>query len=495
MRSPSLLLSAAALYLLTACASAGPASDAPFKIAELTTLELDDEVLDLLGQSAPVNPRDGAPYRTFSIELKQKQTLHLKASADFRPSIALFAPDGTLLGLVDDADSAGQNEIDLISPIPQDGRYLIVISSSRRGEFGSFRLNAELFDRQAQLAIPASIQTNLLNTGRIHPRTGAPMNSFFFDVQEPTLLDIRLGSVHFDTFLSLFDAESGQLLAENDDADGTLNSRIITNIEPGSYELWVSAWSSDARGQFALSIEEANIRLSDSFILGEPYLGLLDVDLETTPSTDRRRGIPLSFELHEPASLVASMSSEALEPYLYLTDDQDRVLVENDQPSGLFTMDPRIAINLTPGKYTLWASSYSPSAGLFQIETFLGPPAQGGPIELDSITEGVLTEGVERFAPRDTNILYYTFELDEQTGVLIDLRSADFDSFLILEDASGSIIEENDDHGAGLDAQISRILPPGAYRIGATCYSGQCLGRFRLQLRQTSADLGARAQP
>lgn len=483
----------AAALLLSACAASAPSKGAPFKIAELSQIELDDETVDLLSESAPVNPRDGAPYRTFAIDLHQKQTLHLNVRADFSPSIAIFAPGGTLVGLANDTTSTGQNEIDLISHIPRDGRYIVVVSSSSRGEFGSFQLNATLFDGQNELAIPDSIRTNLLNTGRTHPTTGAAMNSFFFDVPDHMIVDIRLASHQFDTFLSLVDAANGQILAENDDADDTLDSRIITSLEPGSYEIWASAWSSDSRGQFSLSIQEADLKLSDSFVLGAPYLGLLGADLQPIPSTGRR-GIPLPFELNGPAALIASMDSEALDSYLYLTDSQGRVRIENDDATGLFTMNSRFAINLEPGQYTLWASSYSPSAGLFEIETSLGPYSQGGTIELDSTIEGVLTDDAELSNYRDTKTLYYTFDVKEMTGVVIDLRSSDFDSFLILENSDGGFLEEDDDHGAGLDAQISRVLQPGTYRIGVTCYSGECFGRFSLQLRQAINVLGTNAQ-
>lgn len=478
-------------YVLTACATSG--TDAPFKITELARLNLEDETLDMLGESAPVNPRDGAPYRTFAIDLKQAQTVHFNVSASFSPSIALFSPDGTLLSLVNDTSSSGQNEIDLISPVPRDGRYLVVVSSSGRGEYGSFRLNAELFDRQNELTIPGNIRTSLINSGQTHPTTGAPMNNFFFKISTPSILEINLSSHHFDTFLSLVDAEDGKVLAENDDAADTLDSRIITSLEPGRYEIWASAWSTDARGQFSLSIQEADLHLSDSFTLGEPYLGLLGGDVQPIQSTGRN-GVPLRFQLDEPVALIASMSSEAFDSYLYLMDSRGRIILENDDASGIFTLNSLIAANLEPGEYTLWASSYSPSSGTFQLDTSLGEFTQSGPIELNSTIEGVLTPQAEHSSTRDTNILYYSFEVQEQTGVQIDLRSRDFDAYLLLEDGNGMLIEENDDNEHSLDSQISRVLLPGAYRVGVTCYAGDCLGRFTLQLRETSGGIGIQAR-
>lgn len=66
----------------------------------------------------------------------------------------------------------------------------------------------------------------------------------------------------------------------------------------------------------------------------------------------------------------------------------------------------------------------------------------------------------------------------------IDLRSADFDAYLRLEDPSGKQIAENDDGGGGVkgtDAQIVfKAERNGEYTIAATSYNGTGKGKYTL---------------
>ena len=81
---------------------------------------------------------------------------------------------------------------------------------------------------------------------------------------------------------------------------------------------------------------------------------------------------------------------------------------------------------------------------------------------------------------------FYSFSLDQQADVQIDLTSAT-DTYLFLLQGSGTdetIIEHDDDGGpTGYDSRIARALSPGSYTIEATTYGFRRTGNFTLTLQ------------
>ena len=79
---------------------------------------------------------------------------------------------------------------------------------------------------------------------------------------------------------------------------------------------------------------------------------------------------------------------------------------------------------------------------------------------------------------------YYSFRLSQLASVTIDLTSS-VDTFLALRNGSGTgagLIEEDDDGGPGVNAQITRSLAAGAYTIEATTFVARRTGSFTLML-------------
>ena len=81
---------------------------------------------------------------------------------------------------------------------------------------------------------------------------------------------------------------------------------------------------------------------------------------------------------------------------------------------------------------------------------------------------------------------FYSFSLDQQADVQIDLTSAT-DTYLFLLQGSGTdgtIIERDDDGGpTGYDSRITQALSPGSYTIEATTYGSRRTGNFTLTLQ------------
>jgi hypothetical protein len=75
---------------------------------------------------------------------------------------------------------------------------------------------------------------------------------------------------------------------------------------------------------------------------------------------------------------------------------------------------------------------------------------------------------------------------------VIDLRSSDFDAFLILQDAAGQTLLTDDDSGEGTNARIGYQVTSGTtYRIVANSYGGtRTTGTYRISVRLASGAHG-----
>lgn len=77
--------------------------------------------------------------------------------------------------------------------------------------------------------------------------------------------------------------------------------------------------------------------------------------------------------------------------------------------------------------------------------------------------------------------------VSETGSYRIDLRSLEFDAYLVLTDSHGTILAENDDGGADLDARLEGTLPAGTeFRIQVCALHGE-RGRFSLSMHPVEA--------
>src|SRR5262249_33979144 len=82
----------------------------------------------------------------------------------------------------------------------------------------------------------------------------------------------------------------------------------------------------------------------------------------------------------------------------------------------------------------------------------------------------------------------YTFNATAGQPVVISLNSTDFDTYLYLLDATGSVIAQNDDSAPGGSSRIPAnsgffILPAsGTFTIEVTAFSGSGVGNYALSL-------------
>jgi len=173
------------------------------------------------------------------------------------------------------------------------------------------------------------------------------------------------------------------------------------------------------------------------------------------------------------------LTSSAFDAYLILTDAIGNVIEENDDGGG--NLNSRIVRTLAAGTYRIRTTTYDPGAtGAYRLSVVADLCSVVRPIAVGDTMSGTLTAASclagAWFEDR------WSLSLAASTSVRIDLTSSAFDAFLVLADASGNIIETNDDAGGTSDSRIVRTLAAGTYRIRASTHDAGATGTYQLSV-------------
>ena len=330
-------------------------------------------------------------------------------------------------------------------------------------------------------------------------REGSYAKFYSFTLPRETEVQIDLASGQ-DTYLYLLegDLETGRLLLENDDVDsGNRDSRIAATLAAGEYIIDAATYSADITGEFSLNIalptKAGNSCLED--------LGLLTNEITRTGAwatgcdSIRREGshaFYYSFTLEREVNVQIDVASSQ-DPYLYLlsgSHETGQVLLENDDADA-DNHDSRISTTLEPGDYTIEVSTYSAGeTGDFTLSIELLPPDDGCAEDLGLIVDEVSrtstwSEDCSSIHREGSFARYYTFTLEDQTVIQIDVASPQ-DPYVYLIAGlrrTGQVLQENDDVERGnVNSRIVADLPAGDYTVEATTYDDGAIGRFAVRI-------------
>lgn len=310
-----------------------------------------------------------------------------------------------------------------------------------------------------------------------------------------TAQDVRIEAMAIgggDPSITL-ETPDGEVLAENDDVDGTLNSRIETTLEPGDYCLRLApVGNPDMRATVQVS------RMDQPALLPAPVDLTINACTPDTPARDLAGGPldlalaqgPVSqetgaaveylrFVLDQDASVTLRAVSEELDPFMKLFDGAGAMIAENDDADGL---NSRLDF-LTPlaaGAYCIGVTPLSAREGAITVsaegldrDSYLRaawrkgempPPAgQGYPMqELD------LARDRETVLLHDGSAQWLSFEMPAAGVLIVDAfgQSVGVDTKLALFGPNGALLGENDDANGTTDAQLGPLLlEAGRYRM------------------------------
>ncbi len=220
-----------------------------------------------------------------------------------------------------------------------------------------------------------------------------------------------------------------------------------------------------------------------------------------------------SFTLDEEREVTIDLESDG-DPYLYLREGSARnwsSLHENDDiERGGVNLNSHISETLPAGTYTIEATTYDEEqtgsftltiSGLLGTTTDPDPDPDPDACAVTAITAddspvtGAWITDCQSQVPDRGYARYYSFTLDQQSQVTIDLQST-VDPFLYLRRGtatSGAALHENDDvdqPGGNYNSQISQTLAAATYTIEAATFDDDETGAFTLTISGLSGDGG-----
>jgi len=414
------------------------------------------------------------------------------ASGDFDPTLYLLDQSGNTIALDSDGggSAATQKRSEMRAQLSP-GNYTVEIFSPVASG-GNYAFNYQFAPGAPQ---PCSTRAATLGTpvaGTLAPTSCRDNSLGLADLYNVTLpaagtLDVVLSSSAFSGRLAIRDAKDNLILMTEGDAGLGFNT-IATDLPAGLYTLVASAISGSGAYQLTadlLAHAIAPCTYVQPVDSNGGYIAILGQGSCKGPN-----GQPLDFfQFTIPADSVvlAVMTSSQVDGHLSLTDTAGNVL-RSDEDSYA-PNDPLIVQYLPAGTYQLQARAASATAGgIYEVDV----RSTAGPRPPFCTPQAGLSLGASINATLSyTSCQYtdatfadiYSFNLAAATTVDLRLDSAAFDAYLILLDASGNVVAQDDDSGGGANSWIHQALPAGTYYAVAKPFSGYYnVGAYTLSL-------------
>jgi len=325
------------------------------------------------------------------------------------------------------------------------------------------------------IALPQIVSGNLSNTApNAHCNFGSPADRWSFTLSAPTTVTIALSSSAFDTFVCLFDS-TNNLLVQDDDSGGNLNSQATISLPLGKYFIEATSFSGSGTGNYTLSLQSATIASPGPISVGQTVVGNLST---SAPKGQCKFGsTPVdrySFSFNSPptTTLTIDLASSAFDTFVCLLNSANQVIASDDnQGSGT---NSRLVVTLTTGSYFIEVTTQSSggTGGIYTLSLQSGLPPHK-PIILSQTLSGNLSstaaEGQCKFG--STPVVRYGFTLPATTTLTIDLASPAFDTFVCLLNSANQVIISDDNSGPGTNSRLVVTLPAGSYFIEVTTQS------------------------
>lgn len=297
--------------------------------------------------------------------------------------------------------------------------------------------------------------------------------SWSFTLDAAASVSVSVASAH-NAFIYLIDADTGVVVTSG----SAIGSR---RLEAGSYVIEVTTATARTTGDFTLTVDvTSRSRVSISGLAG---------GTETPEAGDDDATVTSGFTVM-PANAVCTAEPAGAT----VTDGPGGArTVSYDVPAGTSV---EVTVTCRSGSHfatraVQFAADDAPDAA--ECDDPLGTLRNGAVSRSGRLDSSSGCRSLGRYGGRGSDSRYagrHTFTLSAAGWVTIDLESAGaggdrIDAYLVLmngaDPAGGTVLERNDDSGAGLNSRIvRRFLQPGRYTIEATTWGARDVGGYRL---------------
>jgi hypothetical protein len=286
-------------------------------------------------------------------------------------------------------------------------------------------------------------------------------------------VQLNLNSAAFDAYLQVVNANTGQVIAYNDDFNG-LNSQLTFTTQAGiDYIVRATSYGSSAIGAYSLVSNIGDLTSATSINPNQTFSGTL---VTTDPANSLRPGSLydgyLLTNLLAGEQVQVNLNSGAFDAYLQIVNAATgEVIAENDNFSGT---NSQASFTAQVGvDYIARATSFVGAAtGAYTLTTSSAEALSG---TLDS-TDPTNPTRTDTF--RDD---YLLTNLVAGQSVKLNLNSTAFDAYLqVVNAATGEVIAENDNF-SGTNSQLTFTTQAGVdYIVRATSSALGSTGAYSL---------------
>ena len=255
---------------------------------------------------------------------------------------------------------------------------------------------------------------------------------------------ITLVSEDFDAYLRL-EESLGNILVEDDDGAGSLNSRIGPYELPfsGVYTIVATSLSGRDTGNYTLSLTRPEFQRIE-------YTQQITGELTSGEST-----LDYTFTAQAGDVVSISLSSDDFDSYLRLTRDGVELTSNDDGGSNLNSRIGPYTLTET-GEYIINVSAYDSKDGAYTLTLDRIRPIE---IEIDQTSKAEIS---------GSKGLYFRFE--GSAGQLVDIRvdtGDNLDTYLTLIGPDSYEITSDDDSGGRVDPAVNSVMltQDGTYYI------------------------------
>lgn len=194
-----------------------------------------------------------------------------------------------------------------------------------------------------------------------------------------------------------------------------------------------------------------------------------------------------TFEARAGQHVVVDITSSDFDTYVGVGSPSGENTENDDYQESTGHSRVELDINET-GTWSVIATSYTKGeTGSYEVVITLSGGPGGGPGGI-RVETGTLAKGDQTLSSGEY-VDSYTMEGRTGEKVIIDLRSADFDPYLIVFAPSGEQFDNDDHEGDGHRSLLSLDLAEdGEYTVAVTSYKAGETGTYDLQIQSGSAE-------
>ena len=474
-----------------------PAPPAP----EPASLSLGQTLSGELNDESP--EFESGPYAAYRFSARRGEVVALAVNSDAFDPLAVVGRVGRTgtfeeLARNDDGAGRGLNSLVVFEP-PASGAYeLRAMPLSGRGG-GAFTVAMEPPPppvEAVQIRIGGGKTSGDLTEEDIRNDSGQVADRYRFTVARNQRVRIDMASEDFDTYLELFrDSDGGlaSLWSDDDGAGSGTDSRILRNLEPGSYVIEARSFGGEPGGAYTLELTEVQPDPAPTPIaFGRVVQG--DISERDPDGGDGRHFDAYSFEGRQGQRVQIIMRSGDFDTYLEIGEAGDEFTALSSDDDGLGEgTDSRLTYALrTTGRYVVRASPLvRGEEGLYSIEVIdRGQEPVPGSIMVGAVARGTLSEN-DSIADDGGYYDAYRISAKEGEKLTITMSSNDFDALVYVgrqgeapQDGYGDgfeVLGSDDDGLSDTHAKLEwTVEEDGEYVIRAGSFAPNSTGAYVL---------------